>query len=497
MNQKFLGWLFALAIMLFVMASIVRGDFMMAGASVMLFFMAPIARRPNVWWMLAVATIGCEITPGIYGGADLHVLLAAVFVAITIITQSISKSHQASLPSLTRKACIALILVIVFTATMRGWGFKMFGSNRWGGMQYVSLIATLLFYINSTHVTISYIQLRRMLRWFFLLALLPVVALSITWLLPSATWISKIINISSAPGELLERASEVTRLPKMEYPAVWLGVFALFLYDRHAKVTPMVILSSALSFLMIGLSGYRMIALLLGATLLVYMTIRQRTASFRQFLKIAVLPILFLAGIYRFWGDIPYTFQRPFAWLPGIEISREMEKDTVGTLEWRIEMWGKVLGMVPDYLWLGKGLAFNMDDVNAAMALASDRETRHIAFIAGHSYHVGSLLVVMDLGLAGLAAWMVFTLGGIVRYGRALRRIPKGSRWSPAYVVFYSLFASYCVFFLIAFGDLKYMCHIPVLASFLEVILRSSEADETIRQSRSEIGERTSADDVA
>ena len=479
MRHNVVGWSFALGILFLVLYGIVRDDFMMAAACGMLFFVVPLIGRPDLLWMATIITLGSGISIGLGGGANLHLMVMLGFVALILVRRATSVRHIAP-PSAPRKACVALILIVIFTASCRGWGLKVLGSNLWGGMQYVSLIAALLFYIYSTHITISNTYLMRALWGFFLFSLLPAVALLIARFYPSMEWIRNIIEIGDeAEGQW--QATEVTRWVFMQYPAIWIGVSGLFLYDRHSKITPAVILVSVLSFTMLGLSGHRTVVVLLGLTVLVYMAVRQRTARFSQFLKFAGIWILLLVLLYSFVDYLPLTFQRAFAWLPGLGITDEAGASAAMTTEWRIELWRQLLPMVPDYLWIGRGLAFNTTAANSAIALASDQGTRHVYFAAVHLYHNGPLWFVLDLGLPGFAAGLVFMVGGIVHYGRTLRRIPPDARWQTAYVVFYSLFTGYCIFFLSVIGGTSYLCHILVLASILEVIVRSSDAEEKKR----------------
>jgi 4-amino-4-deoxy-L-arabinose transferase-like glycosyltransferase len=135
--------------------------------------------------------------------------------------------------------------------------------------------------------------------------------------------------------------------------------------------------------------------------------------------------------------------------------------------------------MVPDYLWIGRGLAFNQIDAQSASVLASDAGTQYVFLTAVHLYHNGPLWLILDLGLAGFVSGLLLMMSGIAYYGRQLRRIPMGVRWSRAYIVFYSLFVGECIFFLSVFGAGKTFCVIIILASILEVIVRSAEAERS------------------
>lgn len=475
MNQRLIGWLFALGIFLLVLVGVVRGNFIMAAASVGLFFLAPMIVRPDVWWMMAVATVGSGLTLGLPGMADLHLMLMIGFASMILVKLSMS-SHHNNTPSTPRKACVALMLTLIFTAAWRGWGLKILGGDLWGGMRYVTLITALLFYTFSSYVTVSQDRLSSTLRWLFILALIPAAGCLAAHFAPSATWLQNVVRIDETGG-VQAQAFTGTRWVYMQFPAIWMGVLALLIYDRRFKFTPAVILLAALSFGMLGLSGHRAVVVLLGLTTFVYVTIKRRDVRLWQLLKLVGVATVLVVGLYLFVDHLPHTFQRAFAWLPGIDVTYEAGMDASLTSKWRIELWRQLLLMVPDYLWIGRGMAYNALDANAAAALASDRSMQYVFFSVLHLYHNGPLWLILDLGLAGLAAGLLFMLGGIVHYGRQVRRISSGSRRKNAYVVFYSFFVGYCIFFVTVYGDLSALSQILVLASILEVIVRSSDAE--------------------
>ena len=220
---------------------------------------------------------------------------------------------------------------------------------------------------------------------------------------------------------------------------------------------------------------------LLGLTTFVYVTIKRHDVRLWQLLKLAGVLTVLVVLLYLLVEHLPHTFQRAFTWLPGLEVTYEAEMDAALTSKWRIELWRQLLLMVPDYLWIGRGLAYSAGDANAASMLASDRSTQYVFFNIVHLYHNGPLWLILDLGLAGLALGLLFMLGGAVHYGRYIHRIPAGSRWRMIYVVFYSFFVGSCLFFLSVYGDGSGLCQIMTLASILEVIVRSTEAEEKSR----------------
>jgi hypothetical protein len=300
--------------------------------------------------------------------------------------------------------------------------------------------------------------------------------------MPHGDLVQNVIDIGASNGGELGvdlSTPEVTRLGYMQYPAIWMGVLAILLYDRRFSFTPWVGIVSAFSFLMLGLSGHRTVVVLLGLTVITYLIVRRRSVQWSQFARLVFMIIILVGGLYFFAEKLPMAFQRAFAWLPGIEVSHYAKMDAAITSDWRIELWRQLLSMVPDYLWMGRGMAFSAADANAASGLASDRGTQHIFFAVVHLYHSGPLWFLLDLGVAGFVAGLVFMAGGIVHYGRQIEKLTPGSLWRNVYNVFYSFFVGYCVFFYSVIGGGSFLIHILAVASFLEVILRSAQSENS------------------
>jgi hypothetical protein len=480
MNQKILGPLFAAGIILLVIAAVMQSNFLMAGMAAALFFVIPTTGRPDLWWMVTISTMGSGLSSGLPGDAKMHIITMLGFVVLMIAKVS-SFPVRSFTASRTRKACIVLLFIVVVTGSCRGWGLKILDNEYWGGMQYVSLVAALLFYIYSGHIAVSWRNFNRTLGCFFTLALLPALAVLIAYFVPHGELIRNIIDIGEEALEATGaywQAPDVTRWTYLQYPAIWMGVLAIVLYDRKFAFSPAVIFIASFSFLLLGFSGHRTIVVLLGLTMLIYVGIRRRSVRMSQYVKLLGALVLLVAVIYLFVEHLPLAFQRAFAWLPGIKVTYAAGYDAMATSDWRIEMWKQLIPMIPDYLWVGRGLAFSVSDLNATANLASDRATMHLSFIAVHLYHNGPLWFLIDLGIFGLISGVIFMGGGVVHYGRKMRDLTEGSRWKSIYVVFYSFFTGYCIFFFAVIGGGSFLCHILVVASILEVILRSAEAEQ-------------------
>lgn len=483
MNQRWFGVIVGALIVILVVAGLASNDYRMAGMATAMLFLLPMVGRPEWWWMAAVATMGSGLASSFPGDVKMHLLALLGFVLLVTLP-IVRKQESSRITSLPQKSCIVLLLIIIATASYRGWGLKFLDGEYWGGMQYINLIASLLFYILSRHVTLTWMQAKRALVAFFLLSLVPAVALIISHFIPHGELVQNVVEIGSSELEPVVaelQAIEVTRWAYMQYPSIWMGILALICFDRRFRVSIPTVVIAAVSFVMMGLSGHRTVVVLLGMTLVIYLLVRRRLVRLPQLLKFAGVLTVLVASIYLFINWFPLAFQRAFASLPGINISYEAGVDAMSTSDWRVELWRQLLSLVPDYLWIGRGLAFSASDAYSAAALVSDRNTQYVYFSAVHLYHNGPLWFIIDLGVAGLTAGVVFMISGMIHYGRMIHRVLGTGSWEPVYVVFYALFVSYCLFFFLVIGGGTFMCHILIIASVLDVIGRSAEQDRATR----------------
>ena len=482
MNQKSF-WVVGvvLAVVLPILYTVSSGQFKTAAVLVGAIFFLMLFRRPDLWWTAIIATLASGINAVVTTAVSLSDLMMSGFVALSVF-MLIFRAWGRVPPFAARSACISLFCIVFLTACWRGWGLQVLGSKNWGGMQYVSLLTALIFYIHSAHIKISEEVMWRTLNILFLLALLPAIGFLLAHFIPAMAWIGIFIRIGT--GDLLAEAaamqwntSEISRWQIMEYPAIWTGLFALFLYDRKFKVTRAVLTALVISFIFLGLSGHRTVVVMISLTMAVYLTVRHRTIPSALRLQLAVGLLVMIAFLYVFAVHLPPSFQRTVAWLPGINIGLEAKINAASTSTWRIEMWRELMTMIPDYLLVGRGMGFNLSQAYIAYTSASDVDSYQF-FIALHNYHNGPIWLILDLGLWGALAGIGFVIGGIIRYGRVLKTIPEGTRWKTACAVFYSFFVASIISFFAVIGGQSFFTRILVLASILEVITQSVQAEQ-------------------
>jgi hypothetical protein len=109
---------------------------------------------------------------------------------------------------------------------------------------------------------------------------------------------------------------------------------------------------------------------------------------------------------------MPLTVQRSLAFLP-IDIDPIAAQNAAGSTEWRVEMWEEVLPQVPQYLILGKGLAINLNDLNAMSSGLNKTDSQYNGSMLAGDYHNGPLSLIMPFGLFGVAGFIWFLVAGV------------------------------------------------------------------------------------
>jgi O-antigen ligase len=174
---------------------------------------------------------------------------------------------------------------------------------------------------------------------------------------------------------------------------------------------------------------------------------------FEGLVRKPLLPILLLllllggSVLVPFIGHLPLTVQRTLSFLP-IPIDPMAQASADATTEWRVQMWKNVLPLVPQYLWLGKGLAINANELaNVSMESGS-----YGAELAG-DYHSGPLSLIIPFGIFGVIAFVWLLIAGL----KVLRH--NYLHGNPAFLTInrflLSFFIAKIIFYIVIFGAFK------------------------------------------
>ena len=457
-----------------MMFFISRGQFTLAGALVALMFFLLIFRRPDLWWMVAVLMLVSGFGTGIRR-LDIHTVSLLGFVALGgmqfIMTQGRSFHRRWSLPE---KCILLMIAVVVGTAMVRGWGLRALGSANWGGWRYIILLGAFAFYLLANQVTLKERQLYRLAIGMIVLGILPAGFFLASLYLPPLNALHAFLPIREAGDEVQQMVGTIgaTRLQPLQVPAMWAGMMALILYDRRHRFNPIIFLLASMSFVFMGLSGHRTVPVLLGLVLLSYLIFRRRFIPGSQYIGIVLVLVSALTAIYVVAELLPLPFQRALAILPGIQVTYDASTSAAGTTTWRIEMWRMMLPMIPQYLLIGRGMAFDLMEAYSVFTMASDIQRLQF-FIVTHAYHSGPLFLLVDFGIVGFLAITFFMISSCIRFGRYRKQMPTGSKFSTVFTIFYSYYVANCIFYMAVIGSPESLARLMVIASLLEVTARA------------------------
>jgi hypothetical protein len=467
-NQTRTIWGFILALFGAILYFVSKGQFIFAALVVGLIPFLTLAREPGKWWLAAILfTNSGLLTPGLGTNLTLSLLAGVGFIALALMERIFRRSETAL--GGPQRLAGTLIVLLFCLASYRGWGLKFLESSSWGGMQYVQLIIGLLFFFYSQQVKVEEKWLKRAILLYFGLSLLPAIITLSTQYVPAMGALESFVKIEDLAQSDPPQGTSIHRVGSLHFVAASLGYLAILLYDRNFKLSWKIVGIGALSFIFAGISGHRVAVIRLMLVVLIYTVIRWRKFPRAQRVKGIVAGICLLGALYGFAQFLPVGFQRTLSILPGISVSAVASEDAQGTSDWRIEMWRKMLPMIPKYLLIGRGAGFDLKEAYSAYILAGDNATRHEFFIATHSYHNGPLWALIDLGGTGAVLLFSFMIAALVRYGRRL-----SWTYSPfmgsAYVVFYAILMMSFFFFLSIFGHHGDVVQMALVAAILEVI---------------------------
>jgi len=135
-NPKLITLSALLTAMIPLLYLIGHGQFMYAFIIVGVVIFLTINRNLEMWWMIAIAMQANGLNLGLPSSIDWSFMSMWAFVGFSVLTRAILVKDKTKLVSV-RRTALGLLLVTFVTASIRGWGLRILGSEKWGGMQYL------------------------------------------------------------------------------------------------------------------------------------------------------------------------------------------------------------------------------------------------------------------------------------------------------------------------------------------------------------------------
>lgn len=385
------------------------------------------------------------------GGPQVFLPMMALSLGISVLQRALNRNMRfIHVPQITLPL-ILLVIVVLFTAKMTGFGLHSMGSDVGGGKKYVTLLAGILAYFALTARRIPPQRVSLYIALFFLpgcvhvisdlLVRFPIPVLS--FFFPPDTYAmdsSGLMNITRFAGIGLAGMAFYT------FMLVRYGVRGIFLSGKLWRPAALL-----LAFVAIFFGGFRSAVAMAVMVFAIqfYLEKLHRT----KLLPIFIFMGVFITAIFLpFSSKLPFPVQRAIAFLP-VKIDPLARANAQGSLDWRLDMWQALLPEVPKHLLLGKGYAISPEDYEfmgqtAFQAINPAYQTMALA----HDYHSGPLSVILPFGIWGVIAFLWFLIASIwalhrnYRYGDPALKIIN--------TALFALYLTESISFFLIFGDL-------------------------------------------
>lgn len=411
--------------------------------------------------------------PFLPGQLELFHVLALALGGLLFLSRIINKEPNYFPPTL-RYSIIGLALILIFTMWIRGTGFRMLGDYKWGGVRYLTLFITLFMMFHSCAIRLTTKQ------WVFaiigmqLMAFLPFFA-ELLFLLSKGTIVGhyyffKFQGSTGFAFDAFANEQQHGRFQQGGAAAVGVLILAFIITPFKGKGRLIYLACGLLAFLLIGLSGHRMGYVLNTMFILLYGFIASRGARLPFLIIAGITGVILVLSVIGFGHHLPYSYQRALSWIPFTELDRVAEIDAFSTTLWRIQVWSDALHEIPDYLWIGKGFAYDVQTLDALRLNPGDY--LRLWAPVSVSYHSGPLSFIIGLGLLGLIVGSILLIYPAVRHLKLIT-YDWENRWLyRLHLVITVRYVTMVISYYLIYGDVfisvpKLMLHIAILEGLL------------------------------
>ena len=342
---------------------------------------------------------------------------------------------------------------------------SLFGGAMVGGRGYVLFIITLVFTLLFAGLRVPAGDLKWILRLSIIGGLCNMVISILSQWIPAVGYVT---------GASFERADErgfddqvvderaATRVDYMSGIANNMSLWITsFISPLRAMVRPLWAILLLLSLMAAAISGYRNVIVSVGLTYLIGIIYRNGFAGVVLAAFGAIGGVALIAVVNSI-HPLPPNIQRSLTFLPGTWEERYKD-DTLGSNEWRYEIWREVL-LTDRWIqnkWFGDGLGFTAaelaaqgNDRQGARAGISGFNAHRESVLKTGDYHSGPVSTIRVIGYVGLLAFLLAQIRLAVHAHRQIIRC-WGTEWLPLAFFLGIPLISGPFFFVFVFGDFK------------------------------------------
>lgn len=446
--------------------SVASGNYAYIGLFVLIAFALPFGfRLGSNFWILIVLSMTADgrlgFVPLPFNLGQLCAIAAAILFGVNVVMRRIPLKIPLHWPDVLVMLNVAWLMV---TFVKNPTGLFFLGSDTVGGSKYIYLgFAFVCYFILS--------RCRIPLRWAYYLPIWIAIGMAIPPLLQT------IATVSPAFGEIINRVysiglpSDAQMLSSQGEIGTELRVFGLekaalpmllamcayyppvtFLNPTH----PLRVLAFVVTFILIGLSGFRSALLAMAGYVGLGTWLRNRLPDLLPLTAIGVFGVIVLAGAVQSGVPVPLTIQRALSIVP-LGWDQAATKAASDTTTWRLDMWRDAWND-PNYFKdkvFGDGFGFTQQELilfanqMIGMQGLTGISNTYEMFIIRGSLHNGPLSSIRYGGFGGLfflTSLMIVT----AIYAVKVVRSSSGTAYAPmaffiSIPLIYELFAFFII----------------------------------------------------
>jgi hypothetical protein len=438
-------------------------------------FILMLMNRPGLTLVLSLILDATNIPIPLINSGTLGVLGKTLLIAVAFLGVLLGQRPWKGDKLVEQRFLKLFAAIILILMVFRGSGLRFLGSSTWGGTMYIFLLVGIAFYFAVNGLSLSNRQIKQVVWGSLVAGIIGALVRRMGW---------------TQAAELSEVGA--SRLMWLTPLAMSILPFAFVLKPKKVHLLNLLILFICL--LLIGLTGFRsrLVAMLMISFGCGYFLVRNKT---RFILLMVVVGLFCWGGLVLISPKLPMGLQRSISFVPGVQIQSQVADNALNSIEWRVEIWKYCLEQAPQYLFLGRGSAF---DVHEAVENLTSHDiatfSPWFAFTT-RSYHSGPLTLLIDYGLPG---FVVVLCLGIIIFHR-LWKMAKEVSIIDSFVARYAAFLCasvlwYWFAFFFVYGDIRGLSSMitQTIVAFVigESVLRINELQSEVDDQIANNGEQ-------
>lgn len=285
-----------------------------------------------------------------------------------------------------------------------------------GGMAYVQILIGLFFYSFLRLQNFSVAKVEKLFLMMVCLSAIPYMAQVFLGMSPVLMrlgdfFVFNKMRFYGSAGSLTGRYETAVNF---SYLLICLGMILNAEKKRWGLLLAML---GVFFFLINGFRRYTVLSALILAGNYVLLS-RHRVIAFFLCFAMAVGGIGLL---YMIAPHLNENIQRAISFLPGIHVDALALKDATGSTEWRLAIWEYAALDMHQYWLIGRGMLNSISEALYQISYLSQRGYADAQYVyMTHNYHSGFLEMLVDFGVFGLSAFLLFCATFFAKVGRQI-----------------------------------------------------------------------------